>query len=151
MGKLNKLDARDVSRLIVVDMKKEFFALMAAAAIVATGCVHTVSDTSTFAMSPSRDTISGRYQRPWEQVYQAAVTVVQRNGVLTREYVPHEYTNTVRQLEGRVNDEKLFIRVEQVDPKVTQVDVEARSKWGQTDLDLVHEMEKEIALELAAH
>jgi hypothetical protein len=137
--------------LIVVTMNKKIFAVLAAAAVVATGCVHTVSDTTTFAMSPARDSVAGRYQRPVDEVYQAAVKVVSNNGVLLTEYVPHDYTNTVRQLQGRVNDRKVFIRVEQVDPKVSQVDVEARTKFGRTDLDLVHELEKEIALELASH
>lgn len=132
-------------------MNKKIFAVLAAAAIIATGCVHTVSDTSTFALSAGRDSVAGRYQRPWDQVYQASVAVIKRNGVLVREYVPHEYTNTVRQLEGRVNDRKVFVRVEQVDPKVSQVDVEARTGWGQPDIDLVHELEKEIAIELATH
>ena len=86
-----------------------------------------------------------------EQVYQASVSVVSRDGVLTREYVPHEYTNETRQLEGRVSDRKVFVRVQQIDPQVSQVDVEARTKMGGTDIDLVHELEKEIALELAAH
>jgi hypothetical protein len=57
----------------------------------------------------------------------------------------------VRSLEGRVNDKKVWIRVEAVDPRTSQVDVQARSKWGTTDVDLVHELEKEIALQLATH
>ena len=132
-------------------MKKIIFAALAATVIIAAGCVDTVSDTKTFAISYGRDTISGRYNRPCEEVYQAAVTVIQRDGVLVREFVPHEYTNTVRQLEGRVSDRSVFIKVQQIDPKVSQVDVEARTKYGRVDIDLVHEIEKEIALELAAH
>jgi hypothetical protein len=31
------------------------------------------------------------------------------------------------------------------------VDVEARTKWGRVDIDLVHQLEKEIALELASY
>lgn len=131
-------------------MKKTIFAIFAGAAIVVTGCVHTVSDTSTFAVSYGKDSVAGRYQRPLEQVYQASVAVMQNNGVLVTEYVPHDNTNAVRSLQGRVNDRKVWIRVEQVDPKITQVDVQARSKWGRVDLDLVHELEKEIALKLAA-
>jgi len=130
-------------------MKKSIFAVLAVVAIISTGCVQTVSDTSTFAISYGRDSVAGRYNRPWDQVYKAAVTVVQNDGVLVREYVPHDYTNTVRQLEGRVTDRKVFIRVEQIDPKVSQVDVEARTKYGRVDIDLVHEIEKEIALQLA--
>lgn len=137
--------------MIVATMKRTIYAVLAGVAvIVATGCVHTVSDTSTFAVSYGKDSVAGRYQRPFDQVYQAAVAVIQNNGVLLTEYVPHDNTNTVRSLAGRVNDRKVWIRVEQIDPKVSQVDVEARTKMGRVDIDLVHELEKEIALKLAS-
>jgi hypothetical protein len=132
-------------------MKKKIFAVLAGAAIIATGCVQTVSDTDTFALSINRDSVSGRYNRPVDEVYQAAVKVVQTDGALVTEYVPHNYTNIVRSVEGRVNDHKVWIRVGQIDPKVSQVDVEARTKAGLTDIDLAHQLEKEVALELAAH
>lgn len=132
-------------------MKKIILAVLAGVAIVAAGCVHTVSDTSSFAVYYGRDSVAGRYNRSYDQVYKAAVAVVQRDGVLIREFVPHEYTNSVRQLEARVTDRKVFIRVEQIDPKVSQIDVEARTKMGGVDIDLVHELEKEIALELASY
>jgi hypothetical protein len=132
-------------------MKKKLFAGLAGALLVFTGCVHTVSDTTTFAMDYSRDSVAGRYNRTWEQVYKAAFTVVKRDGAVVKEYVPYDYTNTVRQLEGRVNDRKVYVRVEQVDPRLSQVDVEARTTWGGTDLDLAHELEKEIALELSTY
>jgi hypothetical protein len=45
----------------------------------------------------------------------------------------------------------VFIKVEQIDPKISQVDVEARTKYGRVDIDLVHELEKEIALELTKY
>ena len=132
-------------------MKKKIFAALAGAAVIVavTGCVHTVTDTSTFAVSYGKDSVAGRYQRSMDQVYQASVAVIQNNGVLLTEYVPHDNTNAVRSLQGRVNDRKVWIRVEQVEPRVSQVDVEARTKWGRVDLDLVHELEKEIALKLA--
>jgi len=130
-------------------MKKTIFAVLAGVAIIATGCVQTVSDTHTFALTPGRDSVIGRYNRSLDQVYKASVDVVQANGVVTTEIVPHDYTNQVRQLQGRVNDRKVFIRVEQVDPKVSQVEVEARTKMGVSDVDLVHELEKEIAIKLA--
>jgi hypothetical protein len=130
-------------------MKKMIFAVLTgAAALIATGCVHTVSDTSAYAISFGRDSVSGRYNRSWDQVYKAALTVVANSGVVVREYVPHEYTNTVRQFEGRINESRVFIKVEQIDPKISQVDVEARTKYGRVDIDLVHEVEKDIALEL---
>jgi len=142
---------RGVSRMIVAVMNKKIFAVFAGAAIIATGCVHTVTDSTTFAVSYGRDSVAGRYQRPLQEVYQASVKVISDNGVLLTEHIPHDYTNEVRSLEGRVQDCKVFIRVEQIDPKISQVDVEARTKMGRVNIDLVHELEKDIALELAAH
>ena len=146
------LDARRNFGCIVPNMKKSIIALLVGAAVVTTvttGCVKTVSDTHAFASSWNKDTIAGRYQRTLDQVYQASVVVIQNNGVLIQEFIPHDSTNAVRSLLGRVNDRKVWVRVEQVDPKTAQVDVHARSKWGTTDIDLVHELEKEIALQLA--
>jgi hypothetical protein len=145
------LDERSVSRLIVAIMNKKIFTVLAGVAIIVTGCVGTVTDTSTFAMSPSKDSVAGRYNRTVAQVYDASKNVLQRDGVLLTEYVPHDYTNEVRSMEGRVSNRKVFIRVQSIDPKITQVDVQARTTMGGVDLDLVHQIEKEIALELAAH
>jgi hypothetical protein len=142
------LDARGFYGLIVA-MKKMIFGVLAGAVVAVTGCVNTVSDTNTLATTWSRDYVAGRYQRSVDQVYQASVDVIQHNGVLLTEYIPHDNTNTVRSLMGKVNDEKVWVRVEGVDAKTTQVDVEARTKWGVSDIDLVHEIDKEIALQLA--
>jgi hypothetical protein len=129
-------------------MKLKFFAALAGAALIATGCVRTVSDTHSFASTWSKDTVAGRYNRSVEQVYQASVQVVVNNGVLTKEYITPG-TNIVRSLEGKVNQRNVWIRVQAVDPKTTQVDVQARGSWGGSDVDLSHELEKEIALQLA--
>jgi len=132
-------------------MKTKIFAALVVIGIVIviTGCVSTVSGTHTPAMSFGKDAVSGRYERSLDQVYGAAVQVVQNNGTMITEYIPHESTNTARALYGKVNDQNVWVRVEAVDPKVTEVTVQARSKWGSKDLDLVHELEKEIALQLA--
>jgi hypothetical protein len=145
----SKLDARGIIGCSIFMMKKAIFAVLGGAAMVLTGCVSTVSDTHSLATSWNRDSISGRYARTPDQVYAAAVAVVQHNGVLINEYIPHDTTNTVKALEGRVSNEKVWIRVESVDAKSTQVDVQARTSWGMTDAELVHELEKEIALQLA--
>ncbi len=58
--------------------------------------------------------------------------------------------NAARALQGRVNQNSVWIRVEQTaDLKTIQVSVEARTKWGNSNIDLAHELEKEIALQLA--
>ena len=129
-------------------MKKILFAVLAATVVVATGCVKTVADTSAFATTWGKDTVAGRYQRSLDQVYQASLAVVQVNGVLIKEFIPHDITNAVRATESKINQRNVYISVESVDPKTTQVSVQARTKWGTHDLDLVHELEKQIALQL---
>ena len=104
-------------------MKLKFFAVLAGAALAAAGCVSTVSDTHTFASTWGRDTLSNRYLRPMDPVYQAAVTVIQNSGTLTREFITPGTNNIpIRSLSGKVNQSEVWVRVEAVDSKTTQVD-----------------------------
>jgi hypothetical protein len=130
-------------------MKKIIFAAFAGIIIVTAGCVSTVSDTSSPALTWSTDKISARYQRSVDQVYQAAVTVIQNNGVVLTEYIPHDTTNTVRALSGKVNQKNVWVRVEAVDPKITELTIQARSSWGISDVALASELVTEVALQLA--
>jgi hypothetical protein len=129
-------------------MKTILFAVLAVVTIIATGCVKTVSDSNAFATTWGKDTVAGRYPRSLDQVYQASLEVIKVNGVLIKEYIPHDNTNAVKALEAKVNQRNVYISVESVDPKTTQVNVQARTKWGTRDLDLVHELEKQVALQL---
>ena|SRR6516225_7012530 len=119
-----------------------------AAILLASGCAHTVAGTKTTAMSFGTDQFSGRYERTPDQVYKAAVTVMNNNGVLLTEFIPHDSTNNVRAIYGKINSRKVWIRVEPVDAKVTEVTVQARTTGGFRDQDLTHEVEKQIALQL---
>jgi hypothetical protein len=130
-------------------MKKLILAALAGIALVTAGCVHTVTDTHSAAMTWSTDKISARYQRSVDQVYQAAVTVIQNNGVILTEYIPHDTTNTVRALSGKVNQKNVWVRVEAVDPKITELTIQARSSWGVSDVALASELVTEVALQLA--
>ena len=125
------------------------FAVLAGIAILGTGCVKTVSGSNSLATSWGQDRFTSQYERPLDQVYEAAKTVVRNNGVLLTEVVPHDVTNTVLALQGRVNQRNVWVRVEAVSPRVTQVEVQARTKYGTRDLDLVNELDKEIALQLS--
>ncbi len=77
-------------------MKKLIFSALAGIIVVTAGCVSTVTETSSPALTWSTDKISARYQRSVDQVYQAAVSVIQNNGQVLTEYIPHDTTNTVR-------------------------------------------------------
>jgi hypothetical protein len=130
-------------------MKTKIFAALAALALAAAGCITTVSDTKVAGNPIGRDAVAGRYQRPVDEVYAAAIKVIRTDGTLLTEYIPHDTTNTVRAFVGRVNENKVWMRVEAVEPQVSEITVEARTKWGNQDLDMAHELEKEVALQLA--
>ncbi len=131
-------------------MKRLILAVLAGAAIIATGCVHTVNDSHTGAIWFGNDKFEGRYNRSVDQVYNASVRVVSLNGALVSEFIPHDSTNAVRSLQASVNNRNVWIRVEAVStsPEVTSVLVQARSHLGTRDELLAHELEKEIALAL---
>lgn len=89
-----------------------------------------------------RDTIPSRYQRPVPQIFAAARKVLELNGTLTSE-------NTINNsLEARVDNRRVVILVREVEPGVSEVLVEARTKMGAPDVVLAAELDKQIALNL---
>ena len=134
-------------------MKSKFFAAFLGLALVATGCVNTVSSTKTVGVPFVKDTIESRYERPADQVFQAAKEVIQYNGALVSDGVLYGRTNTVnniaKTLEGKVRQDTVWVRVEQVTPKITAVAVQTRTQGGVADIDLSAEIDKQIALKLA--
>jgi hypothetical protein len=129
-------------------MNTKIILAFAAAALLTVGCVKTVSGHRTGAMPFVNDRVEGRYERPMNQVFQAAKEVLQFNGMVTAESTLTGTNTTALVLEGKVNQRSVWIRVEQVDPKISSVVVQARTKSGGRDLELVHELDKEIAVKL---
>jgi alkylated DNA nucleotide flippase Atl1 len=130
-------------------MKTKFFAALAVIAIVTAGCITTVSDTNVAGNPIGRDSVGGVYKRSLDEVYRAAIKVINADGTLQTEYIPHDTTNTARAFMGQINQNKVWVRVIAVDPQTSEIEVEARTKWGNQNLDLAHEFEKEVALQLA--
>lgn len=112
------------------------------------GCVRSLDGRKRAGVPFVKDSIEGRYERPVEQVFAAARKVVEFNGTLSTEGTIHG-TNTVRVLEGKVNQRSVWVRVEPVDARITSVIVQVRTPGGNKDTDLTHELEKQIALQLA--
>lgn len=123
--------------------------LMTTALIVFTGCVGTASGGKTAAVPLVRDKIEGRYERPVAQVFQAAKEVVDFNGDVGKEVTNYTVDgSTVMGLEGVVQDRKVYIGVKQEDQSVTLITVQVRTSAGGTDMNLAHELEKQVALKL---
>src|SRR5471030_823851 len=139
------LDAGGVFDCTMGKMKMKIFAAFAGIAIIVTaGCVSTVSGTKSPAIWFGRDSVQGRYERPMDQVYQAAIAAIKVDGVLLTEYIPHDTTNSTLSFYGKVSQHNVWVRVEAINPKTTEVTVQSRTPMGDTDIDSAHEVEKEI-------
>lgn len=129
-------------------MKTIIFTIFTAGALLGAGCVSTVTDRTTPGMPLVKDRIQGRYERSVDEIFKAAKEVVKDNGVLVNESILYNQTNLVKTVEGKVNQRNVWVRVEAIDPKITEVTVQTRTPGGLSDIDLAHELEKEIALKL---
>ena len=72
------------------------------------------------------------------------------NGAVARESIINPGPTQARTIEAKVNGRNVWVRVEAVDPNVSSVIVQARTKAGGSDQELTHELEKQIALQLAS-
>jgi len=129
-------------------MKLTIFSSLLALAILATGCISTVNNRTTTGVPFTKDKVEGMYERPIEPVFVAAKEVVSRNGTLLNESTIYNQTNDVRTVQGKINQANVWVRITAMQPKLTKVVVQTRGQGGRADLDLAHEMEKQIALEL---
>ncbi len=123
-------------------------ALFGALGVLVAGCVNTVSGGRTAAVPFMKDTVEGRYERSVDEVFTAAKDVIAKNGVLNTESILHGETNLVKTAIGKVNQRTVYIRVEPSTPKITAVAVQARNQNGAADIELAHDIEKQIALRL---
>ncbi|HON07271.1 MAG TPA: hypothetical protein PLW02_04125, partial [Verrucomicrobiota bacterium] len=118
-------------------------ALIGAFAILFTGCYKTVDGRVKAGVPFKKDRIEGRYERPITQIFDASKVVLSRLGKIVSE-------DTIsKTLVGKIDTRTVWIRVEEVDAKVSKITVQVRTKGGGSDIDLAAQVEKEVALQLA--
>jgi hypothetical protein len=120
-------------------MKKNLVAFLMAVCLGAlvSGCVNTVDGRSKAGLSFAKDTIESRYERPVDQIFAAAKDVLKLNGTLVAE-------NTINHsMEAKVDTRTVWVAIEEIEPKVSRVRVQARTKSG-GDIDLASELDKQI-------
>jgi hypothetical protein len=136
----------------MASMKVKIFAVLIGVALLAAGCVDTVTGDKTMGVPFIKDKIQSRYDRPADQVFEAAKEVIKEDGVLVNEGTLYNQTNAVgnviKTVRGKVNERTVWVAVEQVDPKITGVSVQTRTPGGTSDIDLAAEIDKQIALKL---
>ncbi len=137
----------------MASMRIQFFAGLVGVAVLAAGCVNTVTGEKTVGVPFIKDSMESRYERPADQVFEAAKSVIKDEGVLVHEGTLYGQTNAVgnivKTVQGKVNQRSVYVRVEQVDTRVSDVTVETRTQGGVSDMDLAAQIDKQIALKLA--
>jgi hypothetical protein len=109
--------------------------------LLATGCYQTQEGRLKAGMPFSSDTFEAKYERPLEEVYQAARKTLAYNGTITSE-------NTVsRTITAKIDTRTVWMRVEQAEPMISRLLVQARN-GGRADLPLAAELDKQTALNL---
>jgi hypothetical protein len=126
-------------------MKMKLFglALICSMALLMVGCVKTMDGRTKATVTPfSKDRIEGRYERTVAQVFEASKTVLNRLGKINRE-------DTINKtLYAKVDTRDAWVKVGEIEPRVSMVTVQVRTRGGATDIDLAAQIEKEIALAL---
>src|SRR5262249_25157149 len=116
------------------------------------GCVSTVAGDTTKGVPFVKDKIQANYERPRDEVFQAAKDVIKFNGVLVHESIQYGQTNVVdniaKVVEGKVNQRSVWVRGVQTDPKISSVTVQTRTSGGAADIDLAASINTQIALKL---
>ena len=135
-------------------MKTKIFAALSAAALVILmlGCVKTVGGGSTPGVPFADDKINASYERPMDEVFQAAKDVVKFNGTLVHESIQYGQTNVVGNIAkvvmGKVNQRSVWVKITQINPTISAVTVQTRTSGGMPDKDLAASIDKQIALKL---
>jgi hypothetical protein len=126
-------------------MRKNAFWILtiSALAFVTGGCVGTVDNRRVPGNPLVKDKIIRVYERPVLQAWAAAKDVLAANGSVIHEDMMQST------LTARVDTRTIRVKVEAVDPKMTRITTQVRTRMGNSDLDLGGEIDKQIALRLA--
>lgn len=121
-------------------------ALAAAAlgsATLLTGCVATVDGHTKAAVPFRKDKIVSRYELPLARVIDATRQAIKDSGGVIQEenIVGHTF-------KAKSNERWVWIKIEEINPTLTQVITQVRTRWGGVDVDLAAELDKQIALNL---
>jgi hypothetical protein len=111
-------------------------ALAALALATTTGCYRTQEGRVGAGVPFAKDTIESRYERPASQLFEAAKATLAYNGTPTSEDVVR------KTLAAKVNNRSVFIKVEELEPNISRIFVQARKSGGRGDIILASELDK---------
>ncbi|MBI3880931.1 MAG: hypothetical protein HY301_12845 [Verrucomicrobia bacterium] len=122
----------------------KFCSMIAAAGLLtlATGCYTDVGGKSHMGVPWVKDQFESRYEFSVAQVLTAVRQTLKANGTI----VSDDIANNV--VAAKVDTRTVYVKVDELDKKVTRVFTQARTKAGNTELTLAAEIDKQIALNL---
>jgi hypothetical protein len=125
-------------------LKWIFLVALGLATLELTGCVDTLDGRKQGSLTPwGKDTVEGRYEFTPAQLWTAAKDVLKHQGTLLSE-------DTLRNvLEANVDERTIWVKVDEFDTKISRVLVQARTKGGNSDLEMAAFIDKQIAVRLA--
>ncbi len=126
-------------------MRLNFVLLLCVATTAATltGCVGTIDGRQKAGVPFTKDKLERRYERTPNEIWDAAKEVLKYNGSL---YSEDKLLST---LEASVDQRTVWVRVEEVDSKVSKMTVQARTKGGLGDMETASWIVEQIGLRLA--
>jgi hypothetical protein len=129
----------------IAAMRKNVFVLVGISTLLvfAAGCVRTVDSRREYGNPLVKDKVVRVYERPVLQCWAAAKDVLTANGTIVNEDVMQSTVS------ARVDTRMVRVKTESIDPKMTRVTTQVRTRLGNSDLDLAGEIDKQIALRLA--
>ena len=126
-------------------MNTKLLALVVCGMTVAfAGCVSTVDGKKQAGVPFVNDTVEGRYERTFDQVWTATRDALKQNGVLTVEnVVGHTF-------EAKVDQRTVWVLVEELNKNLTRLVIQVRTKGGGADRDLGSFLREQVAVRLAS-
>jgi hypothetical protein len=116
-----------------------FSLALSAMLVVGSGCVNHPDGHSSVGAPITKDTIRSKYEKPVTAVVNSTREVLQRNGkLLVDNVVDHTF-------QAKVNQKTVWVKVKDLDGKITEVDVQARGAI-EGDIELAAELSKQIGM-----
>lgn len=106
------------------------------------GCATTLDGELKAGLPFVTDKIVSRYERAPQQVIDSVKKALAHNGVITSE---NALSGVVS---ARVDTRYVWVKIEKVGDNLSQVTVQVRTKWGDSDLVTASDIDKQIALNL---
>jgi hypothetical protein len=121
-------------------MKKQiaFWVALGCLGLGLTGCYTSQEGRLKVGVPFAKDELVSRYEQPYARVHAAAKDVLKQMGTLTNDDVEQKL------LKGKVDTSTVWITLDDSEPRITRVNIQARTSGGAANVDLASEVDKRI-------